>query len=206
MGNCAIDRYIEDGVVCPTLRNKLFTTSNLDNIDHNPSSTSARDAFHGTAISLTQHVSQNNNGSCRTPKRQLISSSNQKTKNIQSLPETYTQIPPVANNCKDAAPKTVEREHITTNMENDYEPQKRWLEKVDYLLHKPTLDENDTISWSAYFACLDSSESHIAAITSLLPLFRDCAHTIPLIKHGMNIIHNATNHVNPGQRPVMTGD
>ena len=33
----------------------VFTTAAVDNIDHNPSSTTASDSFHGTAISLTQH-------------------------------------------------------------------------------------------------------------------------------------------------------
>ena len=44
----------EQGVVCPpSLRTGLFTTGNLDNIDHNPSFTSAQGAFHGTALSVT---------------------------------------------------------------------------------------------------------------------------------------------------------
>ena len=33
----------------------VFTIAAVDNIDHNPSSTTASDSFHGTAISLTQH-------------------------------------------------------------------------------------------------------------------------------------------------------
>ena len=33
----------------------LFTTAAVDIIDHNPSSTSAHDSFHGTVISLFQH-------------------------------------------------------------------------------------------------------------------------------------------------------
>ena len=61
--NRVIEIYEHDNVVCPTnLRNGLFTTGNLDNIDHNLSSTSAQSSFHGTAISLTQHVSLDNSG------------------------------------------------------------------------------------------------------------------------------------------------
>ena len=33
----------------------LFTTAVIDNIDHNPSSTTATDALHGKGISLSQH-------------------------------------------------------------------------------------------------------------------------------------------------------
>ena len=53
----------EDCVCQSTLRDNLFTTRNLDN--HNPSSTSSRDSFHGTAISITQHTTNENAGVVR---------------------------------------------------------------------------------------------------------------------------------------------
>ena len=53
-------RFEQEGVVCPPkLHGKIFTT--VDNIDHhNPSSTTAYDSFHGTAISLVQHPTTSN--------------------------------------------------------------------------------------------------------------------------------------------------
>ena len=46
MANVVIDQYEDDGIVCPTiLKEGLFTTGNLDNLDHNPTSTSAQNAF-----------------------------------------------------------------------------------------------------------------------------------------------------------------
>ena len=52
LGNTAVDQYEEDGVVCPKkLRSGVFTTSAVDNIDHNPSSTTSQGSLHGTAIS-----------------------------------------------------------------------------------------------------------------------------------------------------------
>ena len=40
------------GVVSPPgLRRGLFTVGDTDNIDHNPSSTTSADFFHGTSIS-----------------------------------------------------------------------------------------------------------------------------------------------------------
>ena len=54
--NSVLERYEREGVVCPSkVRVELFTTSAVDNIDHNTSSTSAQGSFHGTAISLVQH-------------------------------------------------------------------------------------------------------------------------------------------------------
>ena len=61
VGNCVCEQYHLDQVVCPpNLREGLYTTAAIDNIDHNPSSTTATDALHGTAISLFQHP--NNKG------------------------------------------------------------------------------------------------------------------------------------------------
>ena len=49
----ACSQFQRGGVVCPMkLRSGLFTTAAVNNLDHNPSATSATDAFHGTAISL----------------------------------------------------------------------------------------------------------------------------------------------------------
>ena len=58
LGNTVCAFYEETNNVCPPeLRNGLFTTGCVNNIDHNPSNSSrtARDSFHGTAITLTQH-------------------------------------------------------------------------------------------------------------------------------------------------------
>ena len=50
--------YEKEDCVCPTLRDNLFTTGNIDN--HNPSSTLSCDSFHGTAISITQDTTYEN--------------------------------------------------------------------------------------------------------------------------------------------------
>ena len=58
LGNKLCHHYEVENAVCPpNLRGGLFTTAAVDNIDHNPSSTSAHDSFHGTGISLFQHPS-----------------------------------------------------------------------------------------------------------------------------------------------------
>ena len=53
LGDATVSKYVEDGVVCPTgLRKGLFTISAMDNIDHNPTATTATTSFHGTSISV----------------------------------------------------------------------------------------------------------------------------------------------------------
>ena len=74
------------------LRVGHFTTAAGDNIDHNPSSSSAHDCFHGTAISLFQHPD-----SSVIEVRVVIfaMADDMNTKGaIACLPETYTDIPP----------------------------------------------------------------------------------------------------------------
>ena len=55
LGESVLCQFMEDGIVCPAILQKgLFTTSAVDNIDHNPSAT-ATTSCHGTGISVFQH-------------------------------------------------------------------------------------------------------------------------------------------------------
>ena len=79
----------------PNLRIGLFTTA-LDNIDHNPSSTTVRDSFHGTGISMFQHATPDVPGTLRS--NTLITTSTTATstsKSVGELPQSYTQVTPV---------------------------------------------------------------------------------------------------------------
>lgn len=76
----------------PNLRLGLFTTAAVGNVDHNPSSTTAKDSFHGTKISLFQNSSADNPGTAR--ERINISDSSDKTV-TEEYPSTYTDVAPV---------------------------------------------------------------------------------------------------------------
>jgi hypothetical protein len=66
LGNSVCRRYQEEQVVCPPhLRLGLFTTAAFDNIDYNPSSTTTRDSFHCTGISMFQHATTDVPGTTR---------------------------------------------------------------------------------------------------------------------------------------------
>jgi hypothetical protein len=98
MGNNICSRFEAEKVVCPLkLRHRLFTTSAVDNIDHNPSSTTAQGSFHGTGISLFQHPSVENKGEDRADVDQVVSD----RKGIAPLPEAYSIVPPVVLPNKD---------------------------------------------------------------------------------------------------------
>ena len=55
LASAVCQHYKEEGVVCPpNLRKGLYTVGALDNIDHNPSSTTSQDSLHGTGMSIFQ--------------------------------------------------------------------------------------------------------------------------------------------------------
>ncbi|KAJ8380702.1 hypothetical protein SKAU_G00014800 [Synaphobranchus kaupii] len=85
---------LKDIVCPPKMRNGLFTTAAVDNIDHNPSSGTAKDSFHGTSISLIQHPTHECAGSDRGVL--VMNQSTPSTRSIMPLPQAYTNVPPVA--------------------------------------------------------------------------------------------------------------
>ena len=62
------ERFEKDGCVAPAcLRKGIVTIGALDNLDHNPSSTTATSSFHGTGISMFQLPTESNSGEERPP-------------------------------------------------------------------------------------------------------------------------------------------
>ena len=97
LGNAAINYFENLGTVCPPkLNTGVFTTSAVDNIDHNPTATSAHGSFHGTGISLFQHPDLANRGTEQT--RTTVTKSGKK---IKQLSDSYTTVPAIAEIRKD---------------------------------------------------------------------------------------------------------
>ena len=97
MGNKICDRYERDNAVCPpNLRAGLFTTAAVDNIDHNPSSTSAHDSFHGTGISLFQHPRNENDGVDRSQVDFEQPAAVVKKRTLSNVPDEYARVLPVS--------------------------------------------------------------------------------------------------------------
>ena len=91
LGDATVRKYMKDGVVCPqVLRRRLFTTAAMDNIDHNPTSTTATTAFHGTSISVFQHPTRDETGEERGP----LTFGRGKVKTVPELPDSFTNVRP----------------------------------------------------------------------------------------------------------------
>ena len=85
----------------------------------------------------------------------------------------------------------------------------RWLDQMTKMVTADTpLTGDETVSWAAYHASKQSAlvDPSSVAITSLLPLFRDQANSVAMIRHSMDVIKTAVDILNPGQVPVITAD
>jgi len=63
ISNDVCEQFTIDGVVCPPkLHTGVFSTAEVENLDHNTTSAMATDSFHGTGISIIQHLCHESRG------------------------------------------------------------------------------------------------------------------------------------------------
>ena len=93
LGNKVLQHYQHNNAVCPpSLKNGVFTTAAVDNIDYNPSSKTAEESFHGTGISLFQHLTKSNHGL-----EQFTIEAEVESDKLIELPEAYTNVKPISS-------------------------------------------------------------------------------------------------------------
>ena len=104
-------QFREENIVCPpALRKGLYTVAAIDNIDHNPSSTTAIGFLHGTAIRIMQHVTMENPGETRG-----IQFHKGPFENEPFLPDDFAIVPAVSLNHADVfVPKVKIKENKVT--------------------------------------------------------------------------------------------
>lgn len=103
VANTVCAKYEADGVVVPPgLTSNLFTVGMVDNIDHNPTSTTATDSFHGTSLSLAQQPAVSDPKAAHLK----INPNLQGKRSVDTLPCTYTLVPQIERT-KDAQIPTV---------------------------------------------------------------------------------------------------
>ncbi|CAG9821995.1 unnamed protein product [Phaedon cochleariae] len=87
---------------------------------------------------------------------------------------------------------------------------RQWLQEAEWLTHlreqSGNLHEAITVAWSAYHGSRSSDRSLLKAINVLLPLFFEKSTSIPMLRHGMNIVRNITKYLNGDQIPVICVD
>ena len=86
----ACQMFEEKQMVCPmTLKEGYFIQAAIDNLDHNPTSSTSKESFHGTGISLFQYMKEN-----ELPAPFHYDPSKVSTFQSPSLPMSYTNILP----------------------------------------------------------------------------------------------------------------
>ena len=192
-------QFCNDRVVCPTgLQLSTFTCAAIDNIDHNPSSSSSTQSFHGTAISLIQRKSD----------AQGISSflkieENEWTKKCtSSLPEWYLQLP---------CTTTKKQPNVPVSNINAFQPppihnepmSDEWLQMIQTLdLHN--LTNISHTSWAAFHS--NRSGSVTKSHSVLLPLLNESINSPSMVRHCFDILKRTLATINPNQTPVVTCD
>ena len=153
-GICTI--FETENVVCPPkMRYGVFTTGAMDNVDHNPSSATAHDSFHGTSIFIMQHLTHESTGIKRDVL--VINHDTPHATSVPPLPVSYTCVPPAAFKTKHFTVPAVcgsvrppDRQLVAKATEEE----KKWLNKVMDSLDKENIENGNWISWSAYHAHL----------------------------------------------------
>ena len=194
-------QYQLNNVVCPShLQKGHFIAGAMDNVDHNPSSTTADSSFHGTGISIVEYPSEDTG----TIVQQGITPTAD-TANELSLPASYAIVPAVAlNESKASVPARLCYE-FHGNLENGILREQQWLKNALMVLES-TMEEYKPMSWASFHANLQPDVHIQPATTALLPLFHEKADSPAMIKHAMDILQNVTSFLNPGQIPVMACD
>jgi hypothetical protein len=205
LGEAAVERFVSEGVVCPPkLRQGVFTTAAVDNIDHNPSSTTSKSSFQGTGISIFQHPAEENDGVERDA--MIFKTDKPTTNQIPELPDEYTNMKPAYLKSKPVPPgSTIQfvgiqnHEYLTESLKCEYE----WLNTVR--LTDQDLSSNN-ILWSSHHSSQKRGPHVEVSLTCLLPLFQEHAHSVATIKHSMEKVRDVVKFLNPDQTPIITAD
>ena len=80
-----------------------------------------------------------------------------------------------------------------------------WRRPLIVKLDKEHVVAGDKLTWAAFHSA-KQVEKDPPALTALLPLFYEKAATPAMIKHGMDVVRQATTFLNPGQVPIITVD
>ena len=195
-------QWDEDGVVVPSnIKRNVFVTSAVDNIDE-----SGRYEFHGTAMTLTSHLTCDNMGDDPPPLNLDLPDGTS-----IHLPESYSIVPYVEEYAGDINMSPIPAgsgrpsfgEDLPTEIQED-----AWLDHVYAVAVEGDGEIQDKpVSYSGFFSSnQDAADVRPSAAVGVFPVFYEKAASMAMQKHAMLMCMKATDFVNPGQIPVIVGD
>ena len=158
--------------------------------DHNHSSTTSLNSFHGTGINLFQFATRDDTGESRT--HVIIPPSGDK----HSLPDYYACVPAVAlTTSVIAVPKSVntETEPRQACLDEAIVEEAGWFCHALPLVEKEVITAKDAIAWTAYHASHQPPLGNPPALHALLLLFYEKSTTPAMVKHGIDVQKKAIN-------------
>ena len=217
IANTLIAKWKADGVVLPSNAVKgVLTCCGFDNIDWNAKNPLAQLAstLHGTIFVVHQFVDR------EQPYQMIEIAAQQKGKTtVQELPEFYTKIDYTKYVLDLSEPYVIPIQNQSTTKvsnigqsdsslldESLLESQKQWLRDTKLLILKDKLEDNDYVSWGAYFASQAESPSTPNMISNSLPIHLEKASDPAMIAKVMLLAKAVTEALNPGQCPWLETD
>ncbi|KAK3861204.1 hypothetical protein Pcinc_032795 [Petrolisthes cinctipes] len=185
LGNATVSKYVCPSVLCKG----LFTISAKDNIDHNPTATTATISFHGTSVFVFQHLTKEDKGE----EHGQLKVREEKVQTVPELPDSFTKKKPSPTQSGVTHPDT---SLLRPQLSMEYD----WLEKIT------VTDGPVDVTWSAHQASQKREKPFEVSITSYLPLLRDQAHSVVTVKHVMDKIKEIVAFLNPDRVPVIAAD
>ena len=155
----------QEKVVCPShLKFGLYSVAAINNIDYDPSATTAIGSFHGTGISISQCPTLDNPGMSR--QHGLVDDSD-----VTGLPDDYTIVPAVFRKNTGCLLTETFMKEINGSLEEAKHEEKHWLKHAGDILESDELGQEENISWASFHATRQQEKRIIPVITALLPLF-----------------------------------
>ena len=176
-GKSVCNHFKTVGVVCPPyFQQNLFTVGPIDNLDHNPSSTTPQGSFHGTGISLFQFPIQDS--------IELVDQEAANTANNCSIKTTPRDIT-LPNSCSIVPPVSLKTSHVevpaalqaTEDISNSNQlsattaitKQDFWLEHCRRHLHD-NLTKGTYLSWAAYNASIAHTSKPLPSLVVFIAI------------------------------------
>ena len=196
-------RFAEDGVVVPSnIKRGVFTTGGVDNIDE-----SGRIELHGTAISLTNHLTRDNMGVATTPLTMDVP----KGSTVIKLPDDFAIVPYIDEYAGAITLSSIPNETgmpaFTKNPRTGV-AEEAWLKHLhNVITEKDEKLQEMPVTYSGFFSHGQCTEDvRPRATVGVFPIFYEKASTMAMQKHSMVVVKKAIEFVNPGQVPVIEGD
>ena len=195
-------QWSDDGVVVPTnIKRHVFVTSAVDNLDE-----SGRYEFHGTAMTLTSHLTHDNMGEDPPPLKLDLPEGAP----IQ-LPDYYAIVPYIDEYAGDVTlpsiPHGQGRPVFGDSLDTGV-PEEAWLQHVcQVVLGNATELSTTPVTYFGFFSHSQQPEDIKPRSTvGVFPIFYEKAASMAMQKHAMLMAKKATEFVNPVQVPVIVGD